>query len=146
VGAGNVAVTGSAGGPWTVTYQSELANQDIAQPTLITNNLTGGTSPTVAIGTTTPGACDSYFKAYSGGNARLVLESNTRTDYAGRIADQFGSRTIMTAVAYSRGTFLGSDLVGVDATAVPSTGAPGPLGKLVQGATFASSDAIIRVG
>lgn len=46
VGAGNVGVNGSAGGPWTVKFVSSLGAMTIA---LGTNSLTGGTSPTVTI-------------------------------------------------------------------------------------------------
>lgn len=148
LGAGNSVVTGSAGGPWTITYAGELATRDVSPPILITNSLTGGTTPSVAIATTTPGSAGTgtTYQAYASGNARLALESATRTDFAGRIVDEFGTGTTMTAIAYSRGTFLASDLTGVDATAVPSTGTPGPLGKLVQGTTFASANAMIRIG
>jgi hypothetical protein len=146
VGTGNVTVAGGAGGPWTLTYANELALMDVAQPVLITNGLTGGATPSVAMATTTAGRNGCFYQAYAGGNARLVLESTTRTDLGGRIVDEFGSGTTLTAIAYSRGTFLGTDLIGVDATAVPSSGTNGPLGKLIQGATFASSNAVIRVG
>lgn len=146
VGVGNVTVTGSAGGPWTVTYGGELSDMDVALPVLITNGLTGGSSPTVTPSVNTAGRNGSFFQAYSAGNARIVLESATRTDLGGRMVDEFGAGTTLTTPAFSRGTFLGTDLVGVDATAVPSSGAPGPLGKLVQGATYASTNAIIRVG
>jgi hypothetical protein len=48
-----VAVTGSAGGPYTVTFQDP---GDASTLTLDTNSLTGGSSPTVAVATTTPGS------------------------------------------------------------------------------------------
>lgn len=51
IGVGNVAVTGSAGGPWTVTFQGDLANTDVAQ---MTATPTGGTG-TVTVTTTTAG-------------------------------------------------------------------------------------------
>lgn len=38
-GSGNVAVSGSDGGPWTVDFQGDLANQDIAPITLDGDNL-----------------------------------------------------------------------------------------------------------
>jgi hypothetical protein len=46
VGTGNVTVTGSAGGPFTVTFNGALAEHDI-QLALETNSLTGGTAPSV---------------------------------------------------------------------------------------------------
>lgn len=54
IGAGNVTVTGVAGGPYTVDFVGTLANTDVAQMTA-TASLTGGTSPGVTIATTTAG-------------------------------------------------------------------------------------------
>jgi hypothetical protein len=54
IGAGNVAVTGSAGGPWTVTFQGTLGGQALAPLTGSAAGLTGGT-PTLTIATTTTG-------------------------------------------------------------------------------------------
>lgn len=54
IGAGNVTVTGNAGGPYTVDFVGTLANTDVAQMTA-TSSLTGGTSPGVTIATTTAG-------------------------------------------------------------------------------------------
>ncbi len=54
VGAGNVAVTGSAGGPYAVAFQAALANQN-ARPITAQNYLSGGTNPAVGIAETTPG-------------------------------------------------------------------------------------------
>jgi hypothetical protein len=54
IGAGNVVVTGSAGGPYTVTFAGDLA--DVDQPAL-TATPTGGTG-TVTIATTTAGGTD----------------------------------------------------------------------------------------
>lgn len=46
VGANGVTVTGSAGGPYTVTFQGELTDQVVTMA-LGTNSLTGGTTPSV---------------------------------------------------------------------------------------------------
>jgi hypothetical protein len=54
VGAGNVAVSGSAGGPYTVTFQGDLANTNVAQ---MTATPTGGTG-TVTVATQTAGGAD----------------------------------------------------------------------------------------
>lgn len=67
IGAGNVTVTGSAGGPWTVTFAGSLANQDVAQLVAV-SNLTGGTSPSVTVATTTAG---------SAGNLLSVTDDTT---------------------------------------------------------------------
>lgn len=54
IGAGNVSVSGAAGGPYTVTFVGALANTNVAQLTA-TGSLTGGSSPAVAVATTTAG-------------------------------------------------------------------------------------------
>jgi len=43
IGAGNVRVTGSAGGPYTVEFIVELGNQNVAAMTIDITSLTGGT-------------------------------------------------------------------------------------------------------
>ncbi|MBW0270780.1 hypothetical protein ATM97_07105 [Nocardia sp. MH4] len=48
LGTGNVAVTGSAGGPYTVTLQGELAGQP-NELLVATHTLTGGTAPGVTV-------------------------------------------------------------------------------------------------
>lgn len=58
IGAGNVTVTGSAGGPYTVDFVGTLANTDVAAMTASGASLTGGTSPGVTIATTTAGGAD----------------------------------------------------------------------------------------
>lgn len=144
-GAGQVVVTGT--GPFTLTYSgSEVSNRDVSLPTA-QNNLTG-TSPTVATATTTAGSIGPgvVFQAYSAGNARAVLEGNTRTDALGQIIDEFGAPSGFTAVAFTRGTFIESDLIGLDTTAVPNSGAPGPLGRRVGGASLGAAGGLIRVG
>lgn len=54
VGAGNVVVSGAAGGPYTVAFQGALANENIA-PISVTHALTGGTSPGVTVSTSREG-------------------------------------------------------------------------------------------
>lgn len=54
IGAGNVAVTGNAGGPYTVTFQGALAGTDVAA---MTATPTGGTG-TVTIATATAGGTE----------------------------------------------------------------------------------------
>jgi hypothetical protein len=54
IGSGNVTVTGTAGTTYTCTFAGTLANQDVATMTAV-GSLTGGTSPTVGVATTTPG-------------------------------------------------------------------------------------------
>lgn len=54
IGAGNVVVTGSAGGPYTVSFQGALADTNVAQ---MTSTPTGGTG-TVTVATTTGGGTE----------------------------------------------------------------------------------------
>lgn len=49
---GDVSVAGSAGGPWTVTFNDR---GNVAQMTASGAGLTGGTAPAVGVATTTPG-------------------------------------------------------------------------------------------
>lgn len=51
---GDVTVTGSAGGPWTLRWGGAELSDDVAAPTT-TSSLTGGSSPTVSVATTTAG-------------------------------------------------------------------------------------------
>src|SRR5207245_6296349 len=54
IGAGNVLVTGPAGGPWLVRFAGALAG--MPEPEMTANNsLTGGTNPSIVIGTTSQG-------------------------------------------------------------------------------------------
>lgn len=55
VGAGNVAVTGSTGGPYTVTFQGTLGGQAISAMTA-TASLTGGTTPGVTVAVVNAGS------------------------------------------------------------------------------------------
>lgn len=53
--AADVAVTGSAGGPYTVTFGGDYAGENVAAMTASGASLTGGTSPAVNVATATPG-------------------------------------------------------------------------------------------
>jgi hypothetical protein len=52
---GDVIVTGAAGGPYTVTFVGVNAGTDVAQMTASGAGLTGGTTPSVTVATTTAG-------------------------------------------------------------------------------------------
>ncbi len=147
LGVNNGTVTGSAGGPWTVTYGNELANRAIPLPTVITNALTGGTTPTVTSVTTTAGSPGpvGYYQPYASGVARCILESNTRTAVNGSVIDEFGATQNLTAVTFISGEFNASDLIGLDSNAVPANGTPGTFGKLKQGASITSPGAIVEI-
>jgi len=51
---GDVAVTGAAGGPWTLTWGGTQLGENVAAPTT-TETFTGGTSPDITIATPTAG-------------------------------------------------------------------------------------------
>jgi hypothetical protein len=55
IGQGNVQVTGNAGGPYTVEFVGQLANQNVAAMTADGSSLTGGSSPSVSVATATAG-------------------------------------------------------------------------------------------
>lgn len=54
IGAGNVTVSGAAGGPYTVTFVGALAGMDITQ-FISSNTFSGGTTPNVVVATVTTG-------------------------------------------------------------------------------------------
>jgi hypothetical protein len=54
IGTGNVTVTGSAGGPYTITFGGLMARRPVSLITA-THALTGGTTPSVAVANTTAG-------------------------------------------------------------------------------------------
>ncbi|MEU1908368.1 hypothetical protein [Streptomyces hygroscopicus] len=54
VNPGDMTVTGNAGGPYTVTFGGQYLGDNVAQMTA-TGSFTGGTSPAVAVTTTTAG-------------------------------------------------------------------------------------------
>jgi hypothetical protein len=60
IGTGNVAVTGTAPGPFTVTFQGTMANMAGGTLQLAANSLTGGSAPGVALTCTTPGSAAYY--------------------------------------------------------------------------------------
>lgn len=55
ISAGDLTVTGSAGGPYTVTFAGTYAGQNVAALTASGASLTGGSTPGVTIATPTPG-------------------------------------------------------------------------------------------
>jgi hypothetical protein len=63
IGVGNVSVTGSAGGPYTVTFIGTLAGANLAQMTASGAGLTGGTAPSVAVATITAGGVAQFVRA-----------------------------------------------------------------------------------
>jgi hypothetical protein len=88
LGEGNVEVTGSTGGPYTVTYVGDLAEENMPALTLDTNSLTGGTTPSVSITTGTAGGDDGNVGQTLAGhlfNAVKVKSGNTEGRAAGTL-------------------------------------------------------------
>ena len=87
-GVGNCGVAGSAGGPYTVTFTGSLGKQNV--PSLVASGagLTGGSSPSVAVATTTPGVLPTAVAARSTfeimqGHLTRIMEGTTATGFAG---------------------------------------------------------------
>lgn len=130
VGANNVTVTGSAGGPYTITFVNALGKADQAQITA-TASLTGGTTPGVTMATSTAGATGSglYVKADPAATdgsdkARVLLMYSVTTDASSNITieGEWG-QTYKTAPAYVGGYFRTEDLVGLTTTDVSNLSA-----------------------
>lgn len=87
IGAAGVTVSGSAGGPWVVTFAGELATKAVPSITLEANGLTGGTAPTLGIVETTPGVDGSTSEVQTltlsgtptGGTVTLGFKVNSTT-------------------------------------------------------------------
>lgn len=56
IGTGNVTVSGSAGGPYTITFVNAWGGQNVSAITKDVTGLTGGTSPNITMATSTGGA------------------------------------------------------------------------------------------
>jgi hypothetical protein len=83
VGAGNATVTGSNGGPYTVTFAGTLADTNVAQMTASAGSLVGS-SPTAVVTTTTGGVANTPNIAVTGsaGGPWTVA-------FAGTLGDEF---------------------------------------------------------
>ena len=79
IGATGCTVTGSAGGPWTVTFDGDpLQKLNVPLMTLVTNALTGGSSPTVTPTVDTPGVDATHRLAPK---AALLLDTTNGAEY-----------------------------------------------------------------
>lgn len=76
-GTGNVTVTGSDGGPFTVTAAGELAGKVQGPLTLAVNSLTGGTLPSVTSVIATPGV-DAFGKGAAKGATTVDTTNGVR--------------------------------------------------------------------
>lgn len=115
IGAGQVAVTGSAGGPWDVEFTGTLAGTDVTLMSISTAGLTGSRVQAVTIQNSAEGENEIERVALSGspagGTFTLTFESNT----TGNIAYN-ASAIIVKAALVALGT-LGTgnvDVVGSD--------------------------------
>jgi hypothetical protein len=68
IGSGNATVSGSAGGPYSVTFTGTLGGQPITLMTFSGAGLTGGSSPSLTIATTTTGVTGFYVSSTSAAN------------------------------------------------------------------------------
>ena len=119
IGVGRVAVTGGPGPgtAFTVTYD---VNEDVPQLTA-TGSLTGGSSPGVTIATTTAGVPVADGSQIPVGILKydIVVDASSNISFgpSGAVPDL--TRGIeRTAEVYYQGTFLQSDLTGLDANAI----------------------------
>jgi hypothetical protein len=88
IGAGNVTVTGSAGGPYTVTFAGALAGQNVAQLSA-TGDFIGGTVPNVTVATTTPGVAGALLTVNDDTTGAIDLRAFVFDVIAGGVHDRF---------------------------------------------------------
>lgn len=146
-GAGNVTVSGSAGGPYACTFANSLANVEIAGTFGIINALTGGTSPTGTWAQTTKGSSGAgQAVAYVNGGpdgtdvARVILAYDYVSDPMGGVVTEHGTtQQAYTPACYVSGYFLCSELTGLDADGAAD------LGKIVVGTAFNSTGAVLKM-
>lgn len=145
-GTGNVAVTGTAGTSYVVTFQNMLANQRIYKGWSVdVTGITGG-SPTGSWAYTTRGSCgegqyDIYDDALSDGTqvARAILIYDYKSDpMGGRVTEHGISGSPFTPEAYFAGYFKCAQLLGLDANAVAD------LGTLVAGTAYSDPNAVLK--
>lgn len=98
VGAGNATVTGSNGGPYTITFVGTLAGGARASITA-TPSLTGGTTPGVTIAHPTTGAATVYSVAVSGSTGGPYTVT-----FSGKLASENLDPIRPTALALTGGT------------------------------------------
>jgi hypothetical protein len=110
IGTGNVLVVGDAGGPWSVTFQGALAQQNVATM-VATSALTGGTpAPSVKVITTTtgspppnPGSAQYWPRLYYDvGAGEIVLEltnGTTAQTYSAALSPIFVKNAPLAIVA-----------------------------------------------
>lgn len=148
IGSGNVTVTGSAGGPYTVTFVEALGNGPVGAITG-TGSLTGGTN-TVTVAQTTTGVNQQVgvYAAYASGNSdgtqipKGIAVYDMVTDSSGNISFSATSgqtyppaagSSELTAPMYVCGVFRSLELTGLDSNAISVLCAHWEQGTLADG-------------
>lgn len=153
IGVGQVTCGGGAlpGSAVTVTFAGTLAGRNVPMLLTVSVALTGGSSPAIAVTETTPGKpAKGYWAAYNDSNsdgtevARAILKEAAVTNPDGSIKSLNGTITgggPLHASAYTSGTFLGSDLTGLDANGLADM-----KGTVIAGipSTLTSASTVIR--
>lgn len=103
IGSGNAVVSGSAGGPWVVTFQGTLAAASQTPMTTNAGSLTGGTSPAVTVAHTATGAApvnavQTISISATGGSFTLTYAGQTTTAIAYNAASST-VQTVLTALS-----------------------------------------------
>lgn len=148
IGTGNVSVSGSAGGPYTVTFQNDLGYTNVAAMTTA-NTFTGGTSPASAVATTTAGSAGTpgTFSLYSStatNGAQLpkcILRFAVATDASGNhvLGDTSSGQvqdTTSTVPAYFGGYFSFADVPTITETILTAMNGTIVSGSIAAGGVF----------
>lgn len=89
IGSGNATVSGSSGGPWTVTFAGSLAASDQNQLVADGTALTGGTTNNVTLATVTPSSGPNHWDT-----ANNWLPAGVPVDFD-RVRFEFGSSDVL---------------------------------------------------
>lgn len=146
-GVGNTIVGGGAlpGTPLTVKFTGALSAQPITAIVVTTNSLTGGSSPVLAVTTSTTGVVNvGTFAPYVHGNsdgtqvAKGILQYGCTVDASGNvtISNEWTGFTEKAVPMYYKGTFRTEELVGLPTAAQMAVDFPGAfvrIGDLTSG-------------
>lgn len=141
IGTGGVTVSGSAGGPYTVTFALTRGKRIQPLIALHTNSLTGGTAPTVAIAEVTAGVDSSFPDAGIGAllfdrtNGALYVKRGSTSRHAWRPIGQLEAVVQLT----------NAQMLAVRATPITLVAAPGAGRVTVVHGVYAVCDATAGV-
>lgn len=137
--AGDVVVTGSAGGPYTITFGGRYLQRPVSAITA-TGSFTGGSSPAIAVAETTAGVVPvgtfgRYATANSDGTgtARAILKYACRVVLGKIYLQGDHGEALNDTPAFFVGAFRTEHLVGLDADAVTDLGARYLFGDATSG-------------